>query len=169
MGESVMFAKRSRVLLSGVWLSPEFELSDNLWLVRRATLVRANGTPQSRYNPIVETFPLVGAQFHQLPMQGGIDSQEKSSRIRFSGHLSTTLAELKIVINRLLERSLQLSHGTALKCHDIPDAGNVPMEDLRLVIKAHGAPISFVCDHGCIPASVRKRRIDFTAPLSVAG
>jgi hypothetical protein len=42
------------------------------------------------------------------------------------------------------------------------------MEQICLFIKGNVGEISFVCHHGSTPASVRKRRIDTTAPLSVS-
>jgi len=42
------------------------------------------------------------------------------------------------------------------------------MEEIRLLIEGNMSKIPFVCHHGSIPASVRKRGIDTTAPLSVS-
>ena len=59
--------------------------------------------------------------------------------------------------------------GFALKRHDIAESRNLPVKNLGFIVKSDGCPISFVCHHGCIPASVKNLRIDFTAPLSVVG
>jgi hypothetical protein len=55
-----------------------------------------------------------------------------------------------------------------LKRHDIPDVDDLAMEKIRLLIESNMGEIPFVCHHGSTPASVRKRRIDITAPLSVS-
>jgi hypothetical protein len=83
-------------------------------------------------------------------------------------HLPTLGTKRQIVLNRICKCLAEFVDRLPLKRHDIPDIDDLAMEKIRLFIESNMGEISFICHHGSIPASVRKRRIDITAPLSVS-
>src|SRR5260370_25406136 len=84
--------------------------------------------------------------------------------------LAARFAERQVVLDRPRESLLQFRHGFPLEGDDIPKIDHLAMENPGILVVFDGRLIAFVGHHGhgVIPASVRKRRTDLTAPLSVS-
>jgi len=91
-------------------------------------------------------------------------------------------AELQVVFYRVTEGRLQLLDRSALEGDYIASIDDLTAKNPGFIIEFHATYIAFMFQHaflhflgfspqaiqGSIPASVRNRRIDFTAPLSVS-
>jgi hypothetical protein len=81
---------------------------------------------------------------------------------------ASLLAERQIIIYGFTKSLLDPMHGVRLKRDNIADANDFSVEDLCIIVKYDLTGISLVLHHGKTPASIRNRRIDLTAPLSVS-
>src|SRR6185369_1031944 len=87
---------------------------------------------------------------------------------RFFRRLVQLNTEVEIIVHRIAESLLNLVNRLTLKGNHVAQTDNLAVEDFRFIVILDFTGISFVLHHGRIPPSCKKRRTDFTAPLSVS-
>src|SRR5260370_30774527 len=101
-------------------------------------------------------------------MKVGNDADNKLARERLIRLLAALGAKRQVVINGILKGLAQLRHGPSLKSDNVPGIDDFAVKNLGLVIVFDVSDVALVLHHGVIPASVKKRRKERNAPLSVS-
>ena len=102
-------------------------------------------------------------------MKLGINANDELAGTCFVRTFASAFAEGEVIINRIAERLLDLGYTCPLKRDNVTNADNLAMQKAGVGIELNLSCVSFVSHHGLTPASVRNRRMDFTAPLSFCG
>ena len=75
---------------------------------------------KTRHNPVVKALTIMCTKLGQASMQSWVYAQQKLTRKWLVWILTTTLATLQVVINRIAKRLLEFVNSTPLKSDDIP-------------------------------------------------
>ena len=118
--------------------------------------------------PFAHIAPRLLSSQNNLAMLLRRQTDGKPTRKRPIRFLPTFGTKCQIILYRFLEGRTQLLYGFPLKRDDISNVYNFPMKYVRLIIKLNMRKIPFVFHHNFTPASIRKRRMETTAPLSVS-
>src|SRR5437870_689924 len=101
-------------------------------------------------------------------MQVRADAGDELTGERFLRLLASLRAESQVVLDGIAECLLQLRDGGTLKRNHIPSVDDFAVENSGLVVVLDPPNVTLVFHHGVTPASVRNRRIERKAPLSVS-
>src|SRR5437588_4831210 len=106
-------------------------------------------------------------------MQVGPNPHDEVPREGLVRLLPPLLAEGKVVLDRFLESLLQFLHRGSLEGDHVAGINDLAMKDVSVLVKLDNRLIAFVLHNksspsGVTPASVRKRLMDISAPLSVS-
>ena len=75
-------------------------------------------------------------------MKLGINAENKIAGIGPIWLLPAFLTKVQIVVNRLMESSLEFIDTPTLKGDDIPKIGNLPVKGLCFIVEGDGAVVS---------------------------
>ena len=145
-----------------------FPLAFHCALRRLHRLDVGDGNLKLFNDPGIEAFAGNACREIDLAMKLRRNAGDELARKWFVRLLATLLAEREVIVNRFLEGRLQFGNGFALEGDNVPRVENLAVEDSRLVVEFNFANIAFVFHHGITPASIRNRRMERTAPLSVS-
>src|SRR5438034_1393596 len=101
-------------------------------------------------------------------MKARADTGHELTRVGLFGFLAPLRAKGQVVLHRFSEGAPQLSDTCTLEGDDIARVDDFAVKDAGLVVEFNPSDISFVFHHGVTPASVRNRRRERRAPLSVS-
>src|SRR5207244_12916638 len=131
-----------------------------------------SGTGEARLEllaiPGVQTLARKAGGHVHLPVKLWRNSCHELAREGLVGFLATRCTEGKIVVYGLLECLLEFSNALTLDGNDIARIDDFAVKDAGFVVELDFSNVSLVLHHGVTPASVRNRRIERTAPLSVS-
>src|SRR5439155_15374946 len=116
----------------------------------------------------IETLPRDGSRRRNVSMKVGTDPGNKLPREGLIRVLAALGTKCQVVIDGILKGLAQPSHGRSLKCDDVPGIDDFAVRNLGLVIVFDVSEVALVLHHGVKPPSVKKRRKDRKAPLSVS-
>jgi hypothetical protein len=122
-------------------------------------------------NPVIEAYSLKRGRLRRFLMQFRGNSNIETPGKRFLRLFSGFLAQIKIIFNRLSQGFFQFVNGPTLKSNNIGKVQDIAVKNVRLRVVLKTPLIAFIGKyaHGVTPIVLKKRRTDFTAPLSVSG
>src|SRR5713101_7746607 len=118
--------------------------------------------------PGIETLARDGSRGRNVSMKVGTNPGNKLDRERLVRLLAALGTKRQVVINGILKGLAQLGHGRSLKCDNVPGIDDFAVKNLGLVIVFDVSDVALILHHGVKPASVKKRRKERKAPLSVS-
>src|SRR5208282_719606 len=128
------------------------------------------GALQGGGDPLVEAEPgpLGGAD--QRSMQQRLHTDDELAGIRLFRLLAALPAEGQVIVDGVGERLFQFGNRVPLKGDHVAEIEDFAMKQLGVFIVLDEGLVAFVVHrvHTVISASIKKRRADFTAPLSVS-
>jgi len=120
------------------------------------------------YHPGIEALARKSGGETDPPVKIRSDASYKLAREGSLWLLPARFAESEVVLDGVVEGFAQLRNGGTLESDDVPSVDHFSMEKLGLVVVLNASHVPFVFHHGVTPASVRNRRIERRAPLSVS-
>src|SRR5437764_15227323 len=109
-----------------------------------------------------------GGDYSNVTMKIRADPGNKSPGERLFGLFTPLGAKPHVVIDGIPKGFAQFRNGRSLKSDNVPGIDDLPVKYFGLVVIFNVSDETFVFHHDVRPASVRKRRIDRKAPLSVS-
>jgi hypothetical protein len=107
-------------------------------------------------NPSIEALTGGGGMSAGLTMQLRSNAEHEFARTGLCGLFASLGAELQIIIDRILKRLPQLRDRPPLKRHDIPNANDLAVKDIALVVELGASVVAFEVKHGWMPPAVKK-------------